>query len=129
MAAFNLKKRAVLLASAARTADAFSAKFKDEYATGVRLILSVTAASGTGGLTPRVRAYDPVSGNTVEISQGGAAVIAVGTYAYEVFPATTSAPAGSVKEVVSRVLPVVWDVRVAAGDASAYTYSLSAEIV
>ncbi len=127
MSATNVKKRIVLLASAARTADALAPKQHDEYATGVRLILNVSAASGTGGLTPRVRCYDPVSGLTVEVSQGGAAVIAVGTFSYEVYPSTSTAAAGNVKEVISRLLPSYWDVRVAHADASSYTYSLSAE--
>lgn len=92
----------------------------------VRLYLNVTVASGTGGLQPQVRAYDPVSGNAVAISTGGTAVTATGTYIYELGLAEAT-PVGNVKECLSRPLPEYWDVNVVAGDGSSYTYSLAAE--
>jgi len=127
MAQLN-KARRQLLASAARTATTATVKFTDRWAKVLRLYLNVTVASGTGGLQPQVRGYDPVSGNAVAISAGGTAIVATGTYVYEIGLAEGTT-VGNVKECVLRPLPDVWDVNVVAGDGSSYTYSLGAEII
>jgi hypothetical protein len=122
------KARRQLLPSAARTATTATAKFTDPWAKILRLYLNVTVASGTGGLQPQIRGYDPVSGSPVALTTGGVAVTATGTYVYELGLAEGTA-ANNVKECVLRPLPEVWDVNVIAGDASSYTYSLGAEII
>ena len=101
---------------------------KDPTAVALRLYLNVTAVSGTGGISPVVRGYDKISGNTVELTSGGDPVNTTGTYAYEM--AIAADPAfGSLREAVSRIVPYVWDVIVKAIDGSNYTYSLSAEVL
>jgi hypothetical protein len=117
-----------LLASAARTAAIAAPKQTDYCAHGVRVYLDVTAASGTGGLKVIIRGYDRFSGNAVELSTGGTAITATGTYAYELYP-NAAAAAGKVADAVSRELPVQWDAEVTAGDSSTYTYSLSCEVL
>lgn len=127
MSALTVKNTRVLLASAARTAITACPKQADPFCIGVRLYLSVTAASGTGGLQPIVRAYDRVSGNSVALSTGGTAITATGTFVYEFYP-NAAAAANNVKEAISRVLPALWDVSVTHGDGSSYTYSISCEV-
>jgi hypothetical protein len=128
MPANNIKTRRVLLASGARTASTASIKQTDVVCKILRLYLSVTAASGTGGLQPQVRAYDIVSGNSVALTTGGTAITATGTYCYEMGLAEGTA-ANNVKECVLRPVPYQWDVNVVHGDGSSYTYSLSAEVI
>ena len=123
----SIKTQRVLLASGARTATAATAKQTDYTLLALRLYLNVTVASGAGGLQPIVRGYDKVSGSPIALSTGGTAIVATGLYVYE-FALNAAAAAGNVKEAVSRFLPTVWDVSVTHGDASGYTYSLSADV-
>lgn len=123
----GIKTQRVLLASGARTTTTASAIQSDYVLLALRLYLNVTVASGAGGLQPIVRGYDKVSGSAVALSTGGTAITATGLYVYE-FALNVAAATGNVKEAVSRFLPTVWDVSVAHGDASSYTYSLSADV-
>lgn len=125
----NLKTHRTLLPSAARTVATACPQQTDTTEQYARVYLSITAASGTGGLKVQFRGYDKVSGNAVALSQGGAAAItATGMYVYEMMP-NSQAAAGSVEETVGRMLPYTWDVSVTVGDASSYTYSLSADVL
>lgn len=95
-------------------------------ARGILLFLSVSAASGTGGLTMSVRAYGPTqSTGGIAIATAAAAVIATGTTALLVYP---SAVAGYTTNVNS-VLPARWGVNVAVGDASSNTYQVHAYLL
>jgi hypothetical protein len=99
-------------------------------ARALRLYLNITAASGTGGLQPIIRGYDKISGATVNLSTGGTAIIATGCYCYEMgLGLLSTAKQGNIEECQNRPAPVQWDVSIAVGDASSYTYSLSAEIL
>lgn len=122
-----IKVRRVLLASAARTVATACPQQTDDVLQYVRLYLNITVASGLGGLQPIIRGYDRVSGASVALSTGGTAIVATGLYVYEFMP-TAQAKAGNVEETLSRMIPCVWDVNVAVGDSSSYTYSLSAEL-
>jgi len=117
-----------LLPSAARTVATACPVQNEVTARALRLYLSVTAASGTGGLQPIIRGYDKVSGNTVSLSTGGTAIVAVGTYCYEM-GLGIGAASGNIKECQNRPAPVQWDVNVVAGDGTSYTYSLSVEVL
>jgi hypothetical protein len=123
------KTQRILLPSAARTVATACPKQNDSSAQFVRLYLNITAASGTGGLKAIIRGYDKVSGLPVNITAGGAAaIIATGLYVYELVSSGNVA-VSPVLESIARFLPVVWDVNVTVGDASSYTYSLSADII
>lgn len=136
----GVRTQRVLLESAARTASAATSNVTttnlgnvvklgpafDYDAITARWYLNVTAASGTGGLTWTLRGYDKASGNFVVIAADSAAVVATGTYSFEIGIAPV-APSGNRRVAVSELLPVQWDVLIAAGDASSYTYSLSME--
>ena len=123
----NFKTARTLLASALRTANTSGPVTTDPVAGHARLYLNVTVASGTGGLNVVVRGYDRITGNAVQITQGGAAVTTTGTYVYEL-GISPSAAFGSVKAAESRALPFQWDALVTHADSSNYTYSLSVEI-
>jgi hypothetical protein len=123
------KTRRTLLASAVRTATTASAISKDAGQQCVRVYLSITAASGTGGLKVFIRGYDLASGLPAKMNAGGAAaIIATGIYVFELMP-NNSAVAGDVMETVGRVLPCWWDVQVTHADGSNYTYSVGVEVM
>jgi hypothetical protein len=125
----GLKTARVLLPSAARSENTASTQVTDVLAQALRFYLDVTDAPGSGGLTVVLRGYDRVSGNSVELTQGGAPVTAVGTYAYEITPYPSSDAFGNVMEAVSRAVPYQWDAVVKHADEASYSYSLSVEIV
>ena len=122
------KTSRVLLASAARTADAAGPRLAAPHHHAARLYLTVTVAPGAGGLQVFLRGYDSVSGTAVEMSSGGPSITQTGTYVYELRPGPETAPFGGIVEIVNRTLPVDWDAIVKHGDASSYTYSLSCEL-
>jgi len=125
----DVKTQRVLLTSAARTATTACALQTDKSQQALRVYLNITAASGTGGLKVLIRGYDKVSGNAAQLNGGGAAaIVATGTYVYEMMPSAGTA-VGGVLETVSRLLPVQWDVQVTHGDASSYTYSVSCDVL
>jgi hypothetical protein len=123
----DAKTRRTLLPSAARTATTTSAISKDAGQQCIRVYLSITAASGSGGLTVFIRGYDLASGVAAKMNAGAAAILATGIYVYELMP-NDAAAVGDVKETVGRPLPCAWDVQVTHGDSSSYTYSVGVEV-
>jgi hypothetical protein len=89
-----------------------------------RFYLRVSAASGTGGLTLQLRGWDKASGLSVVIAADATPITAVGLYFYEVGPADVNTNA---RFTLNSFMPVQWDVNIAVGDATSYTYSLSME--
>jgi hypothetical protein len=118
----------ILLRSAARTLATACPQQLETAQQSLRLYLHVTVASGTGGLTLQVRGYDKASGATAILLVASAAVIATGMYVYELLAGSSSEAVGDVKDAVSRPLPATWDVNIAVGDSSSYTYSLGADL-
>jgi hypothetical protein len=97
------------------------------YWTGCVLYLNITAASGTGGLTPQILMKDPGSGNYDNAASMGSPKTAVGIYAYLIYPANgliSDNGAG-----VTAILPRKFAIKIVAGDNSSYTYSLSLSMV
>jgi hypothetical protein len=123
----NTRNSVGLLKSQARTAATASPQQTSYVAHTARFYLNVSAASGTGGLTFQLRGYDKESGLSVVLFADTAAITATGTYVFEIAPSVGAASSGR-RAVLSAFLPVTWDVNIAVGDASSYTYSLSAEI-
>lgn len=99
---------------------------QDRHANTARLYLSVTSASGTGGLTLQLRGYDKESGSAAVIFADASGITATGLYVFEIGPAVAASDSHR-RAVLNAFLPVVWDVNVVHGDSSNYTYSLSAE--
>ena len=122
----------ILLPSATRTALTQSAVQTNRNARGVLIYMSVTAASGTGGLTINIEAVDPASGSVEFLNSSPAAITAItGNLAiYLLYPGASSTNAGiNVHQVTSGILPATWRVRVTPGDSTNYTYSIGASLI
>lgn len=121
-----------LLASATRSSNTSTSDKRNNNAWGGILILNVTAASGTGGLT--VVWETPVPGTDSTYAQLNAdptAITATGQFIYELSPGASGAGGTNedVEQRVSGVLPQDWRATVKHGDGSNYTYSLSGYIL
>lgn len=119
-----------LLASAARTVDTDAANITNRNHRGIMVILNVTAASGTGGLTPKVRIIDVISGNPCQINANITAITATGRFGFEIYPGASTAVASSSSGWVAQrtaacLAGMTIQVGISVGDASSYTYSLS----
>jgi hypothetical protein len=90
--------------------------------------LVVTAASGTGGLTVKIQQVDRATGNTIDLLVDGSAITATGTYGFQM-ALSTGAASGGVRAAVSRELPTDWQVTVAHGDSSSYTYQVNGTLL
>lgn len=120
-----IRAQRVLLESAARTVATATPKQRDERACSARAYLSVTAASGTGGLTMQWRAYEKLSGTTYTLVSA-TAVTATGLYLLEIGDSLVAGTGN--RTTLNARLPVDWDINVSVGDSSSYTYSLSVEL-
>jgi hypothetical protein len=121
-----------LLASAARTATTTSANQTNHNARGVLVTLNVTVA-GTGGLTVRVWALDPISGSQIALDGNApAAITATGRYAFMLYPGiveATKTGSGFIQQTRSIAVPRTWFAQVAHADGSSWTYSLSYQYI
>lgn len=121
-----------LLASAARTTSTASSSQTNHGNAGILLWLNITVASGTGGLTLYIQGFDPVSGAAVLLNAAPTAIIATGTYAYELRPGATTAGAagtGRVQQRTAASLPRTWRIEVIHGNGSSYTYSVGYALI
>ena len=117
--------RVQVLSSAARTSAPAAVVFSGPtHYRGVRLLLNISAASGTGGLKVIVRARE--GGAVADLNTGGSAQTTTGLKVYEIYPDAAAAAAGVV-DAVSRQLPDEYEVAVTHADGSSYTYSLVME--
>lgn len=112
-----------LLASAARTATTTSADQVNYNARGAHFYINVTAA-GTSTLTVSIQVKDPISGNYITVLTS-AALTGTGTTALKIYPGITGVSNSSASDTLAR------DFRVncVKGDASSWTYSVSASLV
>jgi len=113
--------RRLLLPSAARTATTASPVLRNRRHRGIQVVLVVTAASGTGGLTIHIQQVDRDSGNAIDLAVDAAVITATGTYGFQMAPGAGSA--------TPLYLPTDFQVEVAHGDGSSYTYSLSCTLL
>lgn len=119
-----------VLASAARTVAASSAGLTNHNSRGVMIVLDVTAASGTGGL--QVRICGRINGQDAYLNAAPTAIVSTGRYFYELYPGSSTAGTGgsnNINQRTSGVLPRTWVLTVDVGDASSYTYSVSASLI
>jgi hypothetical protein len=115
-----------LLATGAKTTAQQSADQINFNGRGVRVVLNVTVASGTGGLQVQIQGKDSISGNYYQLNATPAAVTTTGTFVYDLYAGNLSAAANGITQVTMALLSRTWRVNVAVGDASSYTYSVSA---
>ncbi len=124
LASVAVKTTGTGLASAARTATTQTADITTNGYRGLVIFLNVTAASGTGGLTLRVRGKCPVSGAYLALGSVTSAVTAIGITGLQFGgggAGTTATVAGG---AFGGILPDTIRLEVAHGDASSYTYSV-----
>lgn len=121
----NKKRTATALASAARTATTQSADIDTTGFRAIVLFFSVSVASGTGGLTLRLRGRDPVTSAYMSLTQDATARTTVATWTMAV-GSGCSAPSGALLNgsLTGFPLPDIIRVEVSHGDASSYTYSV-----
>jgi hypothetical protein len=117
-----------LLASAARTASVSSPIMENHNARGVALVLNVTVASGTGGLTVYIVARETATVTTFVLNATPTAVTAVSKSIYMLYPGI-AAGVGEVTQATSSVLPRGWYALVNHADGSSYTYSLAYSLI
>lgn len=111
----------IVLASAARTASVDSATFANSGYRGLHLIIDATAAAATPSVVFTIQGYSPLGDDYYTIL-ASAAITGAGTTVLRVYPGLTAAA----NAVANDVLPHLWRVSVAAGDADSLTYSVSA---
>lgn len=114
-----------LFGSAARTVAIAGSVVPNYNARGIIVMMNVTAASGTGGLTLKIEGVDLTGVMLYTILVAAAPVTAIGLYVYRVYPGLTPVAGLTVNDV----LPRMHKVSVAVGDASSYTYSLAANFI
>lgn len=119
------------LASAARTATTQSTDISAIGFSGIIVNLIVTAASGTGGLTIRIRYKDAVNTFYYSLSQSSVSVTAAGGWVYQHGPGTgttvtaTLGNAGSAAGYLTDTIRI----EIVHADASSYTYSVNYVLV
>lgn len=114
-----------LLTSAARTTFTQASAVATRGCKGVTCYLSVTAASGTGGLNVNILAIDPVSGNGPVVNVPFAAAIkTTGIFGFQVYPGATATATSTMVYTSAVLMASLFIAQVTVGDASSYTYSL-----
>lgn len=124
LAAQAVKTTGTALASAARTTTTQSADIDTTGFRGIVVFLNVTAASGTGGLTMRVRGRDPVSLSFANLVSDGSAITAVSIRSLQFGGGGGASSATSGGGLLGGLLPDTIRIEVSHGDASSYTYSV-----
>lgn len=117
------------LASAARTATTSSPDIVNYNGDGIFVILRVSAIGTAPSLVVTVEGKDPVSGLYFALNVNPAAVIAVGTYVYEVGEGASGAAGGGVTQRTAGQLPRVFRVTVTHGNANSVTYSVGYSLI
>ena len=110
--------------SAARTASIDSADITNYNARGLHLVIDATAVTATPSITVTIQGKDTHSGKYYTIL-ASAAITAVSTTVLRVYPGLTAAA----NLVANDVLPRIWRVSVAAGDADSITYSVKQSLI
>lgn len=117
-----------LLVSGARSSSTNTPYTANFNATGVHVVLKITASSGTGGLLIKIIGQT-TSGAIYQMNVTPPAVTAIGTYAYELYPGSSGLTTPEIMQRTSGSLPRIWNVYVSHLDASSYTYSLEANVI
>jgi hypothetical protein len=118
----NNELEAVGLANAARTATATTAALSNLGCRGILVNMYVGTASGTGGLTLKIRGRNADASGYFDMLTASAAIVATGFVTYMLYPGASAV--GSMNTVVPGALPRTFNIQVVHGDASSYTYNV-----
>lgn len=119
-----------LAPSATRTSSYASPALEAKSEPGILVILNVTAASGTGGLSLRINAREPdyAAGTTapwtVPLNNAPTPVTTTGSYSYTLYPWSAAGASST-----SFYLPRTFSIHVEHADSSSYTYSLGYQLL
>ena len=113
-----------VLDSGARTATTVGATFTNLASRGLHLVVDVTVVPGTDTVTPKIEAYDQVSGKWYTLLTG-AALVATGTVVLKVYPGLTAVT----NLTASDILPATWRVTMTHSSTTSFTYSVGANLV
>ena len=117
----------VLLASAVRAANTASAN-QTNY-NGRALILHIhVATAGTGTITPKILALNPVDG-AQEVLVTLAGITVGGYYQAVIGLGVNTVATADVYSAASYPIPLIWGVYMAHSDASNWTYNVSATVI
>jgi hypothetical protein len=120
----HAKTTGTALASAARTATTQSSDIATGPATGILVYINVTAASGSGGISVRLRGKDPVSSSYAAIGDS-ATYTTTGIRCIGFAPGMASVTPGlTVNGGIGTPLPDTIRLDVQHADASSYTYTV-----
>lgn len=113
-----------VFASAARTASIDSADLTNYNGRGLHLVIDVTAIAATPSVVFSIQAKDPISGKYYNLLSSSA-ITGVGTTVLRIYPGLLV-----VANLASNdVLPRVFRVSAAHGDADSITYSVAASVI
>ncbi|RAV22205.1 hypothetical protein [Paenibacillus contaminans] len=110
-----------VLPSAARTTAQSSQDFENFHNRGVKVVVDITAVTGSPILTVKIQGKDHTSGKYYDILTS-AALTAQGTTVLTVYPGVT--PVTNV--TIDNVIPRFWRVSVTVGNSDSATYSIGA---
>lgn len=114
-----------ILPLAARTASPDpSDDFDNQYYSGIRVVVDVTAINLTPSITVTIEGKDKLSGKYFTLLES-AAITNTGTTVLLVYPGIVEA--ANLK--ASNVLGSVWRIRVTHGDGDSITYSVNSELL
>lgn len=116
----------VLLASAARTADAFSdAQMNDAGYKGILILFDVTAETGTAVVTPKLQYYNAAPATAEwEVWKTGTALSATGETQWIIYPVYDLGTALGLTLETAAPLPINWRLFMDVADADSLTYSV-----
>lgn len=117
-------KEITLLPSAARIASIDTADQDNQYWRGVIVTIDATGAAATPSVVFTIQGKSKLGTDYYTIL-ASAAITGAGTTVLKVYPGLTA----GANLVASDILPRVWRVSVAAGDADSLTYSVSANYI
>ncbi len=117
-----------ILASSARTAQTDSSDLTNFNNSGILLTVDISLDPGTASITPNIQSKDPVSGNYSIIWTAAAALTAVGTYTYLIYPGVLAADFDGT-ESASIAIPRIFRFRMAVADSESMTWSAGSTYV
>lgn len=125
---FTTNPTEIALVSAARTATTQSLDIDTQGYSGITVFLHISAASGTGGLSIRVRGLDAQQSTYVNLGTSGTATTTASVQAVQVgrgIGSITSGMFGPSQGSVGAFLPDICRIEIVHADASSYTYKVN----
>ncbi len=118
-----------VLASSARTTATNSADLTNHTARGIYLTIDVTADPASAIITPTIAYKADTFSNAYEAIMVLPTINAVGTHTYLIYPASLTAAANDIVQILQAPLPRIWRLQIAVADSGSMTYSAEASYI